>query len=534
MTLRTVESLVERYGPAYKWYATVSVMMGCIATVLSSTMFNVAMPDIMGEFGMGQDQVQWLSTAFLAAMTTSMLLTGWVLAAYGPLTAYLTALAVFIVGSVLGGVSGGSEVLILSRVIQGASAGLIQPLTMVVILTVFDPSRRGTAMGIYTLGIVVAPALGPTLGGVLIDNYSWRYICCMGIPLCFAGGALALAFLPRQARSEVGAFDLAGFVLLCVAVGALLAGISNGQRLGWDSGFVVGSFAVSACAWGLFLWHERTCKTPLLVLNVYRNPRFVAAAVVSFILGMGLFGSTYLIPLFVQTVQGYSPTEAGLMLMPAGLAIGVISPLSGWLSDRMPPNLLLVVGLAIFCWSSLLMTDAGTSTDFWEFTWWVLLGRMGLGCITPALNSGAVRLLEPSQMGHGAGNINFMRQFGGAVGVSLLSVYLERQTTLYCQAFNHLQNGTHVAADTLDVISLLLSKAGSYDNLSQALRPEAAYHFLSEMIAAQGRMMGFRESFLLTAVVFAACIVPAGYVRQGHGPAAGTKAAASAASRSRA
>ena len=512
---QTAEGLAARYGAAYKWYATSAVMMGCIATVLSSTMFNVAMPDIMGEFGMGQDQVQWLSTAFLAAMTASMLLTGWVLAAYGPLAAYQTALATFIVGSLIGGLSGSQETLIFSRVIQGASAGLIQPVAMVVILTVFDPSRRGTAMGIYTLGIVVAPALGPTLGGVLIDNYSWRYICFMGIPLCLLGGALALIFLPRHEKCAAGVFDLAGFALLCVAVGTLLGGLSNGQRQGWDSDFVLGSLAASACAWAGFLVREQTCKAPLLALGVYRNPRFLAAAVVSFILGMGLFGSTYLIPLFVQTVQGYTPTAAGLMLMPAGLALGAVSPFAGRLADRVPPYLLIIFGLALFAWSGWLMTEAGTSTDFWVFTWWVLLGRLGLGCITPALNSGAVRVLEPAQMGQGAGNINFMRQLGGAVGVSLLSVYLERQTTLYCQAFNALQTGSHVAADTLDVISLLLSKAGIVDDVSQALRPEAAYHFLSQMIEAQGRMMGFRESFILTAAVFAAGIVPAFFMRVG-------------------
>ncbi|MGE4538292.1 MAG: DHA2 family efflux MFS transporter permease subunit [Desulfovibrio sp.] len=515
MTPKTAESLTARYGAAYKWYATVAVMMGCIATVLSSTMFNVAMPDIMGEFGMGQDQVQWLSTAFLAAMTASMLLTGWALAAYGPLVAYQAALVAFVAGSIVGGMSVSEDVLILARVIQGASAGLIQPVAMVVILTVFDATKRGTAMGIYTLGIVVAPALGPTLGGVLIDNFSWRYIFFMGIPLCLVGAALGLAFLPRPEKRRAGVFDLPGFLLLCLAVASLLGGLSNGQRKGWDSAFVLGALGVSACAWAAFLVRERTCRAPLLALGVYANPRFLAAAVVSFILGMGLFGSTYLIPLFVQTVQGYTPTAAGLMLMPAGLAIGAASPISGRLADRVPPYLLIVFGLAVFGYSSWLMTDAGTSTDFWTFTWWVLLGRLGLGCITPALNSGAVRVLMPEQMGQGAGNINFMRQLGGAVGVSLLSVYLERQTTLYCQALNALQTGTHAAADTLDVISLLLTRAGVSDDVSQALRPEAAYHFLSQMIAAQGRMMGFRESFLLTAAVFVAGIVPALFMRVG-------------------
>jgi len=516
LTSRTIESLFERYGPAYKWYATVSVMLGCIATILSSTMFNVAMPDIMGEFGMGQDQVQWLSTAFLAAMTTCMLLTGWALAAHGPLAAYMAALIAFSAGSLIGGVANSQELLILGRVIQGGAAGLIQPLTMVVILKVFDPSKRGLAMGIYTLGIVVAPALGPTLGGVLVDNYSWRYICFIGIPLCLAGSVLVLIFLPRQGKrdADVGAFDLAGFILVCIAVGSLLSGISNGQRLGWDSNFVRGSFVVSVYAWAAFLVRQKTCETPLLPLDAYANPRFLAAAVVSFILGMGLFGSTYLVPLFVELVQGYTPTETGLMLLPAGLILGILAPLSGKMADRFPPNLLIILGLAIFGWSNWLLAGADTSTDFWVFTGWMLLSRVGLAFISPALNSGAVRVLPPEQMAHCAGNINFMRQFGGAVGIGILSVYLEQQTTFYCQAFNAMQTGNHIAADTLMQISQKLLTAGIYDSFAYASYPSAAYYFLSETIAAKGQMMGFRESFLLTAVVFAAGIIPAWFVRQ--------------------
>jgi EmrB/QacA subfamily drug resistance transporter len=513
--LRTVESFAEEYGPAYKWYATASVMMGCIATVLSSTMINVAMPDIMGEFGMGQDQVQWLSTAFLAAMTASMLLTAWSLASFGPKRTYMAALAAFTVGSILGGVSSGEEVLILSRVIQGAAAGLVQPVSMVVILSVFDPSKRGMAMGIYTLGIVVAPALGPTVGGMLIDNYSWRYIFFLGVPLCAAGAGLGATFLPGHEKRLPAHFDLPGFVLLCVAVASLLAGLSNGQRQGWDSAFVVGAFCLSVASAASFLLRERTCEAPLLALGVYGNPKFLAASIVAFILGMGLFGSTYLIPLFVQTVQGYSPTEAGLLLMPAGLALGAVSPLAGRIADRVPPYTLIILGLALFGWSCALMTEAGTSTDFWDFTVWVALGRVGLGFVTPSLNSGALRVLNPEEMGQGAGNINFMRQLGGAVGVSLLSVYLERQTTLYGQAFNALQTGTHASSDMLDVVALSLSKAGIVDNVAQALRTDAAYHFLSESIAAQARMMGFRESFLFTTIVFVVAVLPAWFMRPG-------------------
>lgn len=516
MTPRTAEALQRRYGASYKWLASGAVMVGCIATVLSATIVNVALPDIMGEFGLGQDQAQWLSTAFLAAMTASMLTTAWGLATFGTKKAYVYALAVFVVGSILGGVSPNEHVLIVARVLQGAAAGLVQPVAMVVLFTSFHPSERGLAMGLYSLGVVLAPALGPTMGGMLVDNYTWRYVFFLGIPLCLAGAGLAMAYLPDHVRRDRMPFDLPGFVLLCILVFAFLTALSNGQREGWDSLFVRGFFGLSALATVGFILRERTCATPLLALGVYANPRFLAASLVAFILGLGLFGSTYLIPLFVQTIQGASPTESGLLLMPGGIVLGLVSPVAGRLADRVPPYVLIMVGLALFGWSSWLMTAADTSTAFWSFAGWVVLGRVGLGCILPSLNSGALRVLSHEQVGQGSGNINFMRQLGGAVGVSLLSVYLERQTTLYGQALNALQTGTHIASDTLVRIGARLMQAGFLDDFSQSLRQPEAYQFFSNMLAAKARMMGFRESFLLAALLFALGIVPAWFMRLGR------------------
>lgn len=513
MTGPTTEELAERHGAAYKWFATATVMVGCIATVLSSTIVNVAMPDIMGEFGLGQDQVQWLSTAFLAAMTATMLATAWTLATFGVRKAYIAALAAFIAGSVLGGVSPGFGSLVLARVVQGAAAGLVQPLAMVVVFSAFGPQRRGMSMGIFGLGVVLAPALGPTIGGMLIDNYSWRYVFFLGVPFCAAGWGLAMSFLPGHKPTAVKPFDWLGFALLCVAVAALLAGLSGGQREGWDSDYVLFSFWLSLCAWIGFMFRESGCAHPLLALGVYANARFLAASVVAFILGLGLYGSTYLVPLFVQTVQGYPPTDAGLLLMPSGLAVGIVMPLAGRLSDRVQPYVLIGIGLVLFGWSNVLMADVGVSTDFWNFAWWLVLGRVGLGLILPSLNSGSLRVLDAEHVGQGAGAINFIRQLGGAVGVSLLSVCLERRTELYAVAFNNQQTGTHATADALDIVSLVLGRAGQVDNVAQALRPPQAYGFFSNMIAAQARTMGFRESFFLVALVSLAAVLPALFMR---------------------
>jgi EmrB/QacA subfamily drug resistance transporter len=508
------EAMAERYGPAYRWYVTGTVMLGCISMVLSATIVNVALPDIMGEFGMGQDKVQWLSTAFLAAMTAIMLATAWALAAFGACATYIGALVLFIVGALLGGLAPNEDVLILARTLQGGAAGLVQPLSMVVIFRSFPPARRGTAMGVFGVGVILAPALGPALGGFLIDEYSWRAVFYLAVPPCLAGIVLAPVFLPgREARGPAPAFDVPGFVLVSAAIAAFLAALGSGQRLGWESAFVTGSFGLALVCGAAFVAWERRATHPILALGLYRNLRFVAASVVAFILGLGLYGSTYLVPLFVQTVQGYTATASGLLLMPAGVVLGFVFPLAGRLSDRMPPYWLILAGLLLFGVSSLLMVDADTSTDFWVFAEWVVVGRIGLGFILPSLNVGALRVLDHTMVAQGAGAINFVRQLGGAVGVSLLSVYLERQTARDAVAFNDLQTGGHAAADTLDQIALLLGQAGLVDNLNTAVRTDEAYRFFSSMISAQASVLGFRESFLLVAMIFFAALIPAWFMR---------------------
>lgn len=504
-----VEELAARYGAMYKWYVLVTILVGLIAMVASATIVNVAMPDIMGEFGLGQDQAQWLSTAFLAAMTAAMLAATWAGQSLGARGAYIAALVAFAVSSVVGALSPNDSILIASRIVQGAAAGLAQPLGMVSIFQAFPPERRGMAMGMYGVGVILAPALGPTLGGILIDNYSWRYVFLLSPPFCLAAIPLASTFLPTRSEINRTPFDWGGFILLCVGLVAFLSGLSNGQRMGWDSTFVVGALCLAALAFIGFVVQEKRAKAPILALDLYLNSRFVAASAVAFILGLGLYGSTYLVPLFVQTIQGYTPTESGLLLMPAGVVLGFVFPLTGRLSDRVAPHVLILAGLAVFGWATFLMAQADTSTPFWTFAGWVALGRLGLGFILPSLNGGALRVLEHHLVSDGAGAINFARQLGGAIGVDVLSVYLERQTTTYAGELNAMQTGNHAAAHSLDIIAAMLDQGGITGHVGIA----EAHRFLSQMIGDQASVMGFRESFLFVAATFLAALLPAWYMR---------------------
>lgn len=284
--------------------------------------------------------------------------------------------------------------------------------------------------------------------------------------------------------------------------------------MGWDSIFVRGSFCLAVFAMCAFVVQERHALAPLLAVGVYHNPRFVAAFVVAFILGMGLYGSTYLVPLFVQTLQGYSPTESGLLLLPAGIVLAIVFPLAGRLSDRFPPHVLIFMGMALFSASSYLMSYVDADIGFCTFAYYVVIGRIGLGFILPSLNSGALRVLDTRLISHGAGAINFIRQLGGAIGVDMLSVYLERTTTFYAHEINTMQTGGHSAGTTLHLLTAELHRAGMVGSVAVG----EAHRFLSKMIVAQASVMGFRESFLFVAVIFFIALFPTWYMRAKQRP----------------
>ncbi len=514
----SVEGLFARYGPAYRWLVTATVMMGTIATILTATIVNVALPDIMGAFGMGQDKAQLLSTGFLAAMTGTMLLNAWMVERLGQRATFMLAVTVFIAASVMGGLAPAEGVLILARVLQGGAAGILQPLAMQVIFQVFPPEKRGSAMGIYGIGVVLAPALGPTLGGIMVDSFSWRYVFFLAVPFCIVGLFLATLFLPgRDASASPRKFDWIGFGLMTVFLVTLLNGLSNGQRDEWLSDSILRDFAIALVSGiGFILWELRT-PAPMLNLKLFTNRVYAGASIVAFIFGAGIYGSTYLIPLFAQTIQGYTPTRSGLLLMPAGLVLGIVFPIAGRLSDKTPAYAMVMFGLAVFALSSFLMTGVDTDASFWLFAWWIMLGRIGLGFIMPSLNAGALKALPMALLGQGSGAINFVRQLGGAFGVNLLSIALERRSQFYVDSFTAAQDAGNSATAWLlrDVTGLL-----AQDGVAEAIRQAGALNYLGRVIYPQGNMLGYRDSFFIVGAIFLVALVPALMMRRGRAPAA--------------
>jgi EmrB/QacA subfamily drug resistance transporter len=502
--------MFETYGKAYTWLAVITAMLGSFATLLTGTIINVAIPEVMGAFGIGQDQAQWLSTGFLAAGTVTMLLTAWSCTVFGMRATYVGSMLVFLAGSILGGLAPNPEVLILSRVIQGAAAGVLSPLSMVINYQIFPAHQRGMAMGIFGIGVVLAPALGPALGGLLIDNYDWRYVFYLAVPFSVISIPLALMFMPpRDPDDPIPRFDWVGVLLSSVFLVSLLTGLSNGERDGWQSDIIVMQMACAGFSIVLFIWWENRVEHPLLNLSLFTHGRFLAAAVVTFILGIGLYGSTYLVPLFLQTLQHITPTNSGLLMLPAGLAMALMFPIAGALSDRIEPRYVIIVGLLLFALSSGLMRQVDFNTPYAQLLAWALIGRVGLAMIFPSLNAASLGSLPLSLLSQGSGAINFLRQLGGAFGVNLLSIFLARRSAQHSDAYTT----TQVSGTTTQELLQKIQDTLFGEHLGYLMQFEPALGYLSRTLQGQAMVMSFREGFLAVALIFLVSVIPAFYMR---------------------
>ncbi len=424
----SLATLQERHGRAYRWRVLLTVMVGTMASIMASTIVNVALPDMSRVFTLGQERAQWLSAGFMAAVTVAMLTTPWLLGRFGYRHTYFAAVILLAVGGIAGGLGTSFELVLAMRVVEGLAAGVMQPIPPVIVLQLFGRQEQGKAMGIFGFGVVLAPAMGPSIGGVLVEAFGWRSIFFVVVPFCVAALLLAHKYLPHSSPGAEGVnlhdrrFDLPGLALLAVAV---LTGMNGLVHLHTPSLYAYTLLAVSVFTAGLFIWRQRTAEHPLMEFKLFDIRAFRMGGVVAFIYGAALFGSTYLVPVFMQIGLHLPPSQAGAVLLPAGIFLAFMLPLGGRLADHYPFNKLVASGIALLTLSFWLMALVGLQTSLWVITAFAIVGRIGLGLVLPSLNLGAIRRLPMVHISHGSSAINFLRQLGGAVGVSLAGIVLE-------------------------------------------------------------------------------------------------------------
>lgn len=449
----SIATLKARYGERYRWLLLLSVMVGTMASIMSSTIINVAIPDMSQHFTIGQARAQWVTSGFMAAMTVSMLTTPWLLSRYGYRRTYSGCMWLLLLGGVAGGFANDFALVLAARIAEGLAAGVVQPIPAIIILRAFEPHEQGRASGIFGMGVVLAPALGPSMGGLLVDGFGWRSIFFMVVPFCIASLWMAQRFVPglsvsgspqnrtptSHPSSEAAgtALDWRGLLLATAGTLCLLNGLVELQTgTAASAATLLGSAALILVAFVVL--QRRTLKArqrhpdqgvdPLMNLSLFADRRFAMGSIVAFIYGIALFGSTYLLPVYMQMGLGLSPSYVGTILLPAGVVLAITIAVVGRLADRQPTHVLVSIGLVLLAVSFALMftIDLRRPTQIVPLlVVWAVLGRIGLGFILPSLNIGAMRGLGHAHIPQGASVINFLRMLGGAAGVSLCGIVLE-------------------------------------------------------------------------------------------------------------
>ena len=429
----TLPELQARYGERYRWLLLLSVMIGTMASIMSSTIINVAIPDMSQHFTLGQARAQWVSSGFMAAMTVSMLTTPWLLGRYGYRATYVGCMLLLMAGGVVGGLASQFGLVLAARVAEGLAAGVVQPIPAIIIMRAFAPHEQGRASGLFGMGVVLAPALGPSVGGVLVDLFGWRSIFFMVVPLCIASLYMAYRYVPTTAPGGVAAdktgagLDWRGLLLGAVGTLCLLNGMveMHGNNRS-QAALLLGAAALILL---VFIAWQRNLTSkggaPLMNLALFGYRPFAMGSVVAFIYGTALFGSTYLLPVYMQLGLNLSASYVGTILLPAGLVLAVTIAAVGRLADKQPTWLLVSVGLALLAISFAMMFTVTLNSAVWVLVLWAIVGRIGLGFILPSLNLGSLRPLHESLLSQGSSTINFLRMLGGAIGVSLCGIVLE-------------------------------------------------------------------------------------------------------------
>ncbi len=507
MTNATAAAYAPGISPTYRWLVTIAGVSGAMAMILAATVVNVAVPSIMGAFGVGQDIAQWASTAFLATMVASQLINAWMVETLGQRGAYVATLLIFTGGGLIASLAPNIDVLIIGRVMQGFSAGVIQPLVLATIIQVFPKDRRGFAIGLYGMGVTLAPSFGPFVGGVTLDWLTWRHIFFVPVPLVFIAFLMGVMFMPQnRKKGPPPRFDWTGLSLVCAFLFCVMTGLANGYRWGWESNEVAGLLTLGVLAGAGFIHSQIKSPHPILDPTLFKSPVFTSAMVISFMFGAGNFATNYAIPVFVQTIQGYSATRAGLVLVPAGLFLVLLIPLSGRLADKISGWIPIAIGTVMFAAASFLMSKSDVNTAYWSMAGLAVFSRGAIGLVMPNMGAAAMTAVPPDKINAGAGAYNFIRQMGGSFGVLTYVVVSEGRTAFHADALASTQTAAnHESIEALAAVQRLLAEGG----VSELERLPGALGYLGDVVYAQANTLGFQDGFLMIAGVFTLTLIPA-------------------------
>lgn len=519
-------------APVNKWLVTVSIAFGSLMAAIDTSIVNVALPQIRGAVGATIEEITWVSTAYIIATVLVMPLTGFLGTFFGQKRVYLASLVLFVLGSALCGLARSLPTLVLFRALQGFGAGALQPTQQAILRQTFPPKEQGMAMAMFAMVIMVGPAVGPTLGGYIVDNYSWPWIFYINVPIGVIGTFMTWRFVieppdvleANRARAEVQRknLDLAGIVLMCIGVSTLQYVLEEGQRDDWfDSPVITALAAVAAISLSAFVIREFTAVAPVVNLRLFRDKTFASGTAIGGVMFAMLMGSMFLLPVFMQEILGFDATQSGITLMPRTLAMMVVTPIIGKIYNHVPPAIIVAIGGVFFALGSYELSHITLESSSTDIIIPLLITGVGFACLFIPLTTAALTFIPRPSLADAAGLNSFVRQIGGSFGLTifatLLSNYGKRATASV---------GWHVTSLRPDVTARIDATAAMLraHGMSAIDAKQAALRAVAGAVARQGTVLAFEKTFLLQGIVFLAVLPLLFFLRVGKAEESGEAA----------
>ena len=509
--VRTHDSLIHPSHKFYKWVLLFNIMIGTFMAVLDATIVNVGLPKIMSSFGVGLSKIEWVITAYMLAMAVMLPTSGWIADKFGFKKVYFWGLFLFTLGSLLCGLSNDENTLILSRIIQGLGAGIIQPLGMAIITREFPVKQRGLALGFWAIAAAASVSFGPLIGGYLVDNFSWQLIFYVNIPVGIMALLFTIVVQREYINKKIKDFDFIGFISVTIFLPVLLYALSEGNAAtnseGWTAPYILACFAISIIALAVFLTHELTTEHPLIELRLLMNYNFGLSNIVIFIFSIGMFGSTFLLPLYLQNTLGYTAVQSGSVFLPVGIIQGMMSPIAGITSNKISPKVPIILGLVLLAISFYLNSNLSFLTEHNFIMTSLYLRGFAMGVLFTPLQTLALLNIPREKMAQASAISNTIRQIAGSVGVALFTTLLTSRINFHAQIFgNAIQSGSQEFKNVMTNMAYYIHTHGGS---TMAIAAKQGQGLLMSHVGTQAFIQGIDDDFLLAAAVTVVGLIPA-------------------------
>ncbi len=501
--------------PSYKWWVLANVMIGTFMAVLDATIVDVSLAKIMATFGIGVDDVKWVATAYLLVMAVMLPTSGWVADHFGYKRTYTWALALFTLGSLFCSIAWNESALIVSRIIQGAGAGFMMPVGMAIVTREFPPEKRGVALGFWAIAAAASVSFGPSFGGYLIDNFSWHAIFVINVPVGLVGIFATIVIQREYKTMATRTFDLLGFISMATFLTFLLIALSDGNAEwntgGWTSPFMLSCFAISFVALVVFFVIELNVRHPLIDLGLLRDFNFGISNLILFIFGMGMFGSTFLLPLYLQNALGFTAFQAGSMFLPVGLIMAVMAPVAGALSDRLNPKIPAAIGIILLSLSLLLNRNLSLFSETSTIMVSLYLRGVGMAFIFTPLSTIALSGIPRERLAQASGLFNVLRQVGGSFGVAIMGTLLTMRTAYHMTIYGQsLDRYSPVGGAVMRNLTWFSQHANGG---MQSVASQQAQALVASHLGLQAFVSAVDDDFFIAALITFVCVVPILFLR---------------------